>query len=102
MIKAWVNCPLPIIPKDERIKNRELGICKGGCNSLKQIYNAKYQLCANCRTRYQWFGAYCPTPTCESDSKGKDIFVKYEDRVMCPFLCESKENSKRLFMGTLY
>lgn len=83
MIENWANCPFPIIPKEQRIKNRGIGICKGGCNSLARITKNKYQLCSTCTGKYRLFGAECDVPNCEVIADGNTVFQKYDNKILC-------------------
>jgi len=83
MIKAWANCPLPIIPKDKRVKPKSLGICKGSCNSLKKIDNVKYNLCGDCAKKYRLYGASCDVPNCKTIADGSTRFGIKENKILC-------------------
>ena len=66
MIEAWKNCPLPIIPKAERVDRRTISICKGSCNRMIKIDNVKYNLCEDCTSKYRYYGESCDVPKCQS------------------------------------
>lgn len=84
MIKAWSKCPLPIIPKEKRLKgHRTLGICKGGCNSIKPLMNMKYQLCSNCNQKWRLYGNTCDVPDCKEIADGSIVFSEINSKVCC-------------------
>ena len=83
MIESWKNCPLPIIPKEERVKRKSLSICKGSCNSLKKIANVKYTLCGGCARKYCHYGASCDVPNCKTIADGTIRFGIKENKIIC-------------------
>ena len=83
MIEAWSKCPLPVIPEEKRVKYRELGICKGGCNCIRKIHNTTYQLCSNCNGKFNYFGNSCDVPECDSICDGSLRFFKKENKLIC-------------------
>ena len=84
MIEAWKNCPLPIIPKEERKTTREIAPCKGSCNKLTKIHNNKYQLCSTCAKKYRHYGVECDVPNCETVADGKIAFtLTPENKLLC-------------------
>lgn len=95
MIENWANCPLPIIPIEQRIKTKTLAPCKGSCNSIKPIWNNKYQLCSACSKKYRNWGQECDVPNCEAVADGKIAFnlTKTPENKL---LCISCERSWRL------
>ena len=64
-MKAYQNCTLPVIPLEERVKSRDLAICKGGCNRIMQIAQTKYQLCSTCSQKHRYVGMVCDIPNCD-------------------------------------
>jgi hypothetical protein len=83
MIESWMNCPLPIIPKEERVKQKSLGICNGSCNSLKKIDNTTYNLCSTCYPKYRFYSESCDVPNCKSVSDGSIGFNTKQNKVVC-------------------
>jgi hypothetical protein len=79
------NCLLPKIPKEERVKNRALGICKGGCNQLTSIEQSVYQLCNGCAFLYRYFGEVCDVPACGAVSDGSIRFTRREGHILCGY-----------------
>ena len=80
--KPWANCPLPVIPKDDRVKSQEIGICKV-CNLSKRIGNSTYNLCSPCSYKYRYYGASCDVPNCESVADGLIGFNVKENKMVC-------------------
>jgi len=84
MIEAWENCPLPIIPKEERFKGKTtISICKGSCNRMIKIDNNTYNLCKTCANKYRYYGASCDIPNCESIGDGSVVFQVKENKMVC-------------------
>ena len=92
MFETWKNCPLPIIPKEDRVKQRELAICQGGCNKLSKIDNTTYQLCSTCGKKWRYHGYSCDVPNCESVADGSIRFNKTENKIFCVNCYESWHN----------
>ena len=78
---AWRNCPLPEVPKEQRIKNKGLGICRGGCNELTAIWQNKYQLCAPCANKWRYHQETCDS--CGKVSDAKEAFHIKENKMLC-------------------
>ena len=57
--KTFQNVPLKIIPKEDRVKIKELAICQGGCNRLSKIANSPYKLCSTCIHKWRYYGYSC-------------------------------------------
>jgi len=89
MIESWKNCLLPKIPKEERVKMNELGICKGGCNRFTKIHNTPHQLCRSCVFLYRYFGEVCEVPACGAVSDGSIRFTRREGHILC-LACHSR------------
>ena len=77
-IKAYQNCSLPVIPLEERVKSRDLAICKGGCNRIMKISQTKYQLCSTCSSKHRYVGGLCDIPNCDK----QPIHTTY-NKVLC-------------------
>ena len=78
---AWRNCPLPEVPKEQRIKNKGLGICRGGCNELTAIWQNKYQLCAPCANKWRYYQETCDS--CGKVSNAQEAFHIKENKMLC-------------------
>tara|TARA_R110001599_G_C12097075_1_gene646698 strand:- start:26 stop:964 length:939 start_codon:yes stop_codon:yes gene_type:complete len=83
MIKAWKNCPLPIISKEERVSKNTISICKGSCNRMTKINNVIYKLCYGCACKYRFYGESCDVPNCESIAEGSIGFKLKENKIIC-------------------
>lgn len=81
--KTFQNVPLEKIPKGERTKKGDIGICHGGCNCMKSIDNTTYQLCGTCTKKWRYHGYECDVPNCESVADGSMIFNVKDDKIMC-------------------
>ena len=88
MIENWANCPLPIIPKEQRLKTKTLAPCKGPCNSMKPIWNNKYQLCSTCSKKYRNYGGECDVPNCKTVCDGVIAFTKTPENKLLCISCE--------------
>ena len=86
--KKFQNVPLKIIPKEDRVKNGELGICQGGCNRLSKINNNTYQLCRTCISKWRYHGYECDVPNCESVADGSRLFTHTKNKMMCESCCQ--------------
>ena len=82
-MKSWRYCPLEEVPKAERIKNKGLGICRGGCNQLTNIWNSKYQLCASCANRWRYFGEQCDACDKVSNYQNMEPMHLMENKLLC-------------------
>lgn len=83
---SWRNCPLRVIPKESRITNKGIGICKGGCNQIKAIWNSTYQLCASCANSWRYYGEKCEMPGCIKVSNGETndtTMHTLENKLLC-------------------
>jgi len=83
MFESFKDVPLEIVPKENRVKVNELGICQGGCNSVKSIHNTPYQLCGNCSNNWRYYGYSCDVPNCESVADGSIRFNTKENKMLC-------------------
>jgi hypothetical protein len=81
--KKWQNVPLKIIPKEDRVKARELAICQGGCNKLSKIHNTTYQLCSTCGNKWRYHGYSCDVPNCESVADGTIDLIQKKTKCLC-------------------
>ena len=81
--KTFHNVPLKEIPKENRVKQKELGICQGECNSIKPINNTTYQLCGDCSSKWRYHGYSCDVPNCESVADGSIRFNTKENKLLC-------------------
>lgn len=88
----FANAPLQEIPKMNRVKFRELAICKGNCHSLRRIYNTTYQLCSTCSNCLRYQGFQCDIPSCGFLGDGKKPIYK-ADLDGIKFLCAGCYNS---------
>lgn len=82
-MESWRFCPLSPVPKAERIKNKGLGICRGGCNQIGKIWHSKYQLCATCANRYRYFGETCDSCQKVSDEENQESMHLMGDKLLC-------------------
>ena len=78
---AWRNCPLTEVPKEQRIKNKGLGICRGGCNELNAIWQNKYQLCAPCANKWRYYQETCDA--CGKVCQANEAFHIKENKMLC-------------------
>ena len=92
MIRTFKDCPLPIIPKAERIKQNTVGICNGSCNRMIELYNTTYNLCSPCSDKYRYYGASCDVPNCESVADGSIGFKSKENKMLCVNCCAMWKN----------
>jgi hypothetical protein len=83
MFETFKDVPFKIVPEENRVKQKELGICQGGCNSVKPIDNVPYQLCSNCSNKWRYHGYSCDVPNCESVADGSIIFKFKENKMLC-------------------
>ena len=81
--KTFQNVPLKIIPKEDRVKIKELAICQGGCNRLSKIANSPYKLCSTCIHKWRYYGYSCDVPNCESVADGSIPFYTRENKMAC-------------------
>ena len=81
--KRFQNVPFNEIPKKDRVKQKTLAICQGGCNRLTKINNATYQLCGTCSNLWRYHGHSCDVPNCESVADGSIGFQTRENKMMC-------------------
>jgi hypothetical protein len=81
--KTFQNVPFKKIPKENRVKARELAICHGGCNSIKSINNTTYQLCGYCSHKWRYHGHSCDVPNCESVADGSMAFKTKDNKILC-------------------
>ena len=77
------NIPFEEIPKERRVKSKDLAICRGGCNSMRHIKNPTYQLCSTCTKKWRYHGYECDVPNCESVADGSVIFLTKENKMIC-------------------
>jgi len=86
MVKAWANCPLPIIPKDERLRgssnHKPQGICQN-CNRITALNSTTYQLCASCSDKFRYYGITCDVPNCKSFGDGLIKIVFCHGKYVC-------------------
>ena len=94
MIETWANCPLPLIPKEQRVKWNVVGICKGGCNHITNIHMTKYQLCSRCTQKYRYYGEECEIPHCPSKSDGNTLYQKHQNKMLCECCAQSWRKKK--------
>lgn len=83
VFKTFQNIPLETIPIEKRVKKNTVTICKGGCNSIKKIYNTTYQLCQNCSSKWRYYGQSCDVPNCEAVCEGTIRFQTRENKILC-------------------
>ena len=81
--KKFQNVPFGEIPKEDRVKQGELEICKGGCNRLSKMWNTTYQLCDTCGAKWRYHGYDCDVPNCESVADGSIKFRLKENKMVC-------------------
>ena len=81
--KKWQNIPFAEVPLQDRVKHKELAICRGGCNRLSKIKNTTYQLCSSCASRWRYHGHSCDVSNCDSVADGKIIFHSKENKMLC-------------------
>tara|TARA_R110001599_G_scaffold351820_1_gene584667 strand:- start:58 stop:978 length:921 start_codon:yes stop_codon:yes gene_type:complete len=81
--KKFHNVPLEVIPKGERAKNGDIGICHGGCNCMKRIDNTTYQLCSTCATKWRYHGYECDVPNCDTVCDGTIRMQPKDDKMVC-------------------
>jgi len=81
--KTFHNVPLKEIPKENRVKQKELGICQGECNSIKPINNTTYQLCSTCGNKWRYHGYSCDVPNCDALADGSMVFRTQENKMLC-------------------
>jgi len=92
--KKFHNVPFNEIPKENRVKQRELGICQGGCNSIKPIDNIPYQLCSTCSYKWRYHGYSCDVPNCDAVADGETRFLTKESKMLCGNCYQSWEKMK--------
>lgn len=84
MIETWVQMPFDPVPKEQRVKTKELAPCKGSCHSLRPIHNTKYQLCSTCSKKYRYYGCECDVPNCKTVADGTIAFqLTPENKLLC-------------------
>ena len=81
--KTFQNVPFKEIPEENRVKQRELAICHGGCNSIKSIHNTSYQLCGTCSNKWRYHGYSCDVPNCDALADGSISFYNKENKMLC-------------------
>ena len=81
--KTFQNLPFKETPKENRVKVSNLAICRGGCNSIKRIDNATYQLCSTCGDKWRYYGRSCDVPNCEVVADGSMGFQVKENKILC-------------------
>lgn len=81
--KTYENVPLEVIPIDERVKNKTVAICHGGCNCMKTIANTTYQLCRGCSDRWRYLGHSCDVPNCDTVCDGTIRMQPKHDKMVC-------------------
>lgn len=92
--KKWQNVPFGKIPKEDRVKARELAICQGGCNRLCKIDNTAYQLCKTCSGKWHYHSYSCDVPNCESVADGTIQFMAKENNMLCQNCYQSWKKMK--------
>jgi hypothetical protein len=80
---TYENVPFEIIPKDERVINKTVTICKGGCNSITSITNTTYQLCRGCSDGWRYVGYSCDVPNCDTVCDGTIRMQPKENKMVC-------------------
>ena len=83
MNENWVDCPLPKISKDKRVRVGDLAPCKGSCHRYTSIRQTTYQLCRSCIPKYQYYGSECDVPNCDAVADGKTTFERRENKLVC-------------------
>lgn len=83
MFETFKDVPFEIVPKENRVKAKELAICQGGCNSIKRIDNVPYQLCSTCSHKWRYHGHSCDVPNCDTVADGSMIFNNKENKTLC-------------------
>lgn len=81
--KTYENVPLKVIPIDERVKNKTVAICHGGCNCMKAIANTTYQLCRGCSDRWRYLGHSCDVPNCDTVCDGTIRMQPKDGKMVC-------------------
>ena len=84
MVETWVQMPFDPVPKEQRVRTKELAPCKGSCHSLRPIHNTKYQLCSTCSKKYRYYGCECDVPNCKTVADGTIAFqLTPENKLLC-------------------
>ena len=93
MIEAWKNCPLEIIPEENRVKKGTVMPCHGICNKVTVMDYPTYQLCGSCANRYRYYGYSCDVPNCETIADGKTAFTFVKSNNEKKLICGPCERS---------
>jgi len=80
-MKPFGKCPIQPVPEGSRLKKKEVGICRGGCNSLTKILNTTYQLCRECVDRQRYFGYECDACSTHFDGTVRGSYT--QEKVLC-------------------
>ena len=86
--RKYDNLPFDEIPKEKRVKKRELAICQGGCNRYTAMNNMTYNLCSVCAKKWAYHGYECDVPNCDAVADGTVGFQVWTgDNKICCLPC---------------
>ena len=80
-MESFQNVPFEPVPKENRVKQKEVAICRGGCNRIKSISNTPFQLCSTCSKKWSYAGHNCDC--CESPLDGTIGGYFKENKIVC-------------------
>lgn len=83
MVQPWKHCPVSILPESQRLTTGTVGICRGSCSQITQIYRPDRQLCRKCDQRYRYYGYDCDVPDCRNTGDGQNRFVMRDGKLVC-------------------
>jgi len=91
-IVPWANTTLIPVSKEKRLKRKEIGICRGGCNKLTSIDNNTYQVCPSCSHLLKYAGESCEVPACNNSGDGETRMTTKYGHLLCGMCHSSYSN----------